>query len=388
MDELKAMRSEIDEIDEKLLDLYARRIDVARRIGEYKKARGMQVFDPEREKLLLAEKVERVRGTGLESGATRFFELLMSHSRHEQHLLMGPGIHQDYSAYRSAMEAMRDPIADPAVVYQGQPGAYGEEASISFFGEAVRKANVTTFEDVFKALDRGEADYGVLPIENNSTGSIVQVFDLMTRYNCYMVGEKTIKVGHCLMAPEGADLGSITDVYSHEQGFLQSEGFLSRHPSWRRNIMENTAESAKRVSESKDTSKAAIASRRAADIYGLKVLSEGINSNEHNNTRFVIVSKAMETRNGSDKISVMFTLRHEVGSLHRMLSCFTSRGLNLLKIESRPVSGKGWEYRFFTDFTGSLAYGNMDDVVAELIENSESFRILGSYKSDGGPEKA
>lgn len=384
MDELKAMRSKIDEIDEKLLDLYARRMDVARRIGEYKKARGMQVFDPEREKLLLEEKIAKVRGTGLESGATRFFELLMSHSRHEQHMLMGPGVHPDYNAYRSAMEAMRDEVTDPSVVYQGQPGAYGEEACISFFGDSVRKSNVTTFEDVFKALDRGDADYGVLPIENNSTGSIVQVFDLMSKYNCYMVGEKTIRIGHCLMAPEGAALDTVTDVYSHEQGFLQSEGFLEEHPAWRRNIMENTAESAKKVAESKDVSKAAIASRRAAEIYGLKVLAEGINSNEHNHTRFVIVSKAMESREGSDKISVMFTLRHEVGSLHRMLSCFTSRGLNLLKIESRPVAGKGWEYRFFTDFTGSLAYGNMDDVVAELIENSESFRILGSYKADGG----
>ena len=217
-------------------------------------------------------------------------------------------------------------------------------------------------------------------VENSSTGSIRQVYDLLAQYNYYVVGECQVKVEHCLMALPGVALEDIQTVYSHEQGLMQCERYLDAHRGWRRVPTLDTAGSAKQVAGSGDRAAAAICSRRAAEIYGLHILAEGVNYNAMNHTRFVVVSPVLELRPGRNKISTVFRLPHQSGSLHEILTVFAVQGLNLLKIESRPIPGRGWEYLFFLDFTGDLAAPEMDGVLHELGQLAAEFRILGNFR--------
>jgi chorismate mutase/prephenate dehydratase len=266
------------------------------------------------------------------------------------------------------------------VLYQGEPGAYAEEAAACFFGEETERRRVETWEDIFLALRAGKADYGVIPIENNSTGSINAAYDLLTKYQAFIVGEQIVRVDHCLMAPRGAALDTLREVRSHEQGLSQCEEYLKEHPDWKRVPMLNTAAAAKYVAEQGDVEVAAIGSPRAARLYGLDILAEKINFNAENFTRFVVVSPVMEQREGGDKISATFTLPHESGSLHRIMTVFAVHGINLLKLESRPIVGKSWEYRFFVDLEGSLTDERMDGAIHEMGQLASEFRILGNYR--------
>jgi chorismate mutase/prephenate dehydratase len=268
------------------------------------------------------------------------------------------------------------------VVYQGEPGAYSEEAARNFFGPQVEAKGLRQFEDVFLAIQSGQADYGVLPIENNSTGAIRQVYDLLSQYEFYLVGETTVRVEHCLMAPKGATLDTITHVYSHEQGLFQSEPFLNEHPTWVKTPLEDTAGSAKYVAQTGDITKAAICSARSAEIYGLDILAHGVNYSSINTTRFVVVSPCMELRPGADKISTIVTTPHESGCLHEILTIFAVNGLNMVKLESRPIQGHSWEYMFFLEFTGNLAAPEMDGVLHELAQTAGELRVLGNFKSN------
>lgn len=272
----------------------------------------------------------------------------------------------------------------PRVLYQGEPGAYADEAAALFFGEDVPRAHVETWEDIFLTLREGRADYGVLPIENSSTGSISQVYDLLAQYGAYIVGEQTVRVEHCLVALPGACLDGIREVCSHEQGLRQCAEFLKAHPDWRAVPRLNTAESAKYVAERGDLTLAAICSRRAARLYGLDILAERIHFNAQNDTRFVVVSPVMERRAGCDKVSALFVLPHRSGSLHEIMTIFAVNGLNMMKLESRPIVGRSWEYLFFVDFTGDLAAPGMDGVLLELSQTAEGFRVLGNYKEACG----
>ena len=182
------------------------------------------------------------------------------------------------------------------------------------------------------------------------------------------------------MAPKGATLDTITDVYSHEQGLSQCEEYLKPR-SWEHHAMLNTAAAAKFVAQSGDPTKAAIGSKRAAALYGLDVLAESINFNDSNYTRFVVVSPVMEHRDGADKISALFTLPHKSGTLHRIMAVFAVAGLNMMKLESRPVVGRNWEYLFFVDFSGDLQEEGMDGIIRELTQTASGFRVLGNYKS-------
>ena len=237
------------------------------------------------------------------------------------------------------------------------------------------------FTDVFAALDAGEADYAVLPVENSSTGSIRQVYDLLAQYRYYIVGEWQVKVEHCLMALPGVTMDDIRTVYSHEQGLMQSERFLDAHRDWHRVPTLDTAGSAKEVAASGDRTAAAICSRRAAQLYGLNILAEKVNYNNANTTRFVVVSPVPEHRTERNKISALFTLPHQSGSLHEILTIFAVQNLNLLKIESRPIPGRNWEYLFFLEFTGDLEAPGMDGVLHELSQLAAGMRILGNFKA-------
>ena len=379
MDDLQALRSQIDAIDRQIADLFCRRMAVTKKVGEYKAARGLPVLDRSRERQVLSAKAALV-GDELRADITTLFETIMALSRRQQQSIVGD--ESWLAGHRLAWSACRVPPADPRVLYQGEPGAYAEEAAVRFFGPDTRRANAPLWEDIFIALREGRADYGVLPIENSSTGSINQVYDLLSQYGAFIVGEQVIRVEHCLMAPPGASLEGIRLVCSHEQGLYQCEEFLKAHPDWTRRAMPNTAAAAKWVAGRGDAGCAAIGSRHAAELYGLTVLAEGINTNRENFTRFVIVSPLTELREGRNKISAAFTLAHESGSLHRIMTVFAAGGLNLMKLESRPIPGRSWEYRFFADFTGDLAAYGMDSILRELSQSAETLRILGNYKAD------
>ena len=381
MTELEQYRQEIDRIDGELVQLFLERMAVTGKVGEYKQRAGIPVLDAGREKQVIAAKTALTDDPARKADVAALYEGIMAISRRQQRKLVREGAEEPgYAAYAAALAARREPVAAPRVVYQGEPGCYSEEAAVGFFGEGVESRGCPWFSDVFAALERGEADYAVLPIENSSTGSIRQVYDLLAQYNYYVVGECQVKVEHCLMALPGVALEDIHTVYSHEQGLMQCERYLDAHWGWRRVPTLDTAGSAKQVAESGDRTAAAICSRRAAQIYGLHILAEGVNYNAMNHTRFVVVSPVLELRPGRNKISAVFRLPHQSGSLHEILTVFAVQGLNLLKIESRPIPGRGWEYLFFLDFTGDLAAPEMDGVLHELGQLAAEFRILGNFR--------
>lgn len=384
MDELEVLRGQINEIDRQMVELYEKRMDVCRRVGEYKQAHGLPVLDTEREKQVLQSKAALVHEPALRPGVTALFEQIMAQSRRLQsHLVTAwsPAKERAYADYRRAVEQNRPLPSGQRVVYQGQPGAYAEQAAVTYFGQACTRTNAKSWEGVLIAIREGLCDYGVLPIENSSTGSINAVYDLLGRYGCAIVGEQIIRVEHALVALPGATLEGITQVSSHEQGLLQCRGFLSRHPQWDQQAEPNTALAARMVAESGDVTRAAIASPQTAALYGLQVLAERINDNDNNYTRFVVVADAPQITEECDKVSVVFTVPHTEGSLHRVLAIFATNGRNLLKLESRPIVGKSWEYTFFADFSGNLCMEGMDDTIRQLIDETLSFRILGNYKA-------
>lgn len=381
MTELEQYRQEIDRIDGELVQLFLERMAVTGKVGEYKQRAGIPVLDAGREKQVIVAKTALTDDPARKADVAALYEEIMAISRRQQRKLVREGAEEPgYAAYAAALAARREPVAAPRVVYQGEPGCYSEEAAVGFFGPEVSSRGLAWFPDVFAALERGEADYAVLPVENSSTGSIRQVYDLLAQYNYYVVGECQVKVEHCLMALPGVALEDIRTVCSHEQGLMQCEKYLDAHRSWRRVPTLDTAGSAKQVAESGDRTAAAICSRRAAEIYGLHILAEGVNYNAMNHTRFVVVSPVLELRPGRNKISTVFRLPHQSGSLHEILTVFAVQGLNLLKIESRPIPGRGWEYLFFLDFTGDLAAPEMDGVLHELGQLAAEFRILGNFR--------
>jgi chorismate mutase/prephenate dehydratase len=267
----------------------------------------------------------------------------------------------------------------PIVGFQGVAGSFSEEALINYFKEDKITKNYTQFEDVFTALSKGEIDYGVLPIENSSTGVISTVIDLLNDSDCYIVGETYVAVIQNLLAIKGATIDDIKEVYSHPQGFEQSTTFLSTH-DWKLVPYYNTATSAKHVLTQNDKSIAAIASDRAAQIYDLNILASHINCNLQNTTKFVIIGKSLEVKPDSDKISIVMSTKHQAGALYGILKYFANNHINLLKIESRPIKHTPWEYYFYIDLEGNIH----DDIVKQTLTTIESecnhYKLLGNYK--------
>ena len=372
--DLNQLRKEINDIDKSLLELFQKRMDTAIAIGQYKKGHSMQVLDENREK----EVIQRAKASAEEKYqdfVEAFYENLMALSREIQREVLNESITLQIEASTAKV------IEKPTVVFQGVKGSYSDEALSLYFGDNVTTVNVQDFEDVFEVLKEGSADYGILPVENSSTGSIVDVFDLLAKHDCYIVGEQLVKVEQCLLGVKGSTIEDIREIYSHPQGFSQSTEFLKKFPDCLKTPYYNTAISAKFVAESKDKAKAAIAGKRAASIYGLDILAENINTSNDNYTRFITISKKLLVEDASNKVSVMFILPHESGSLYNVLTYFARNNLNMLNIESRPIPNKNWEYMFFLDFQGNLNDQKVKNTLADLSENSSFIKVLGNYRS-------
>lgn len=376
MRDLTELREEIDRIDNQIVGLYEERMEIAEGVAEYKISTGKKVFDKEREKSKL-DKLTALASTPFNRhGIRELFEQIMAMSRKRQYqMLTEHGIYEkpDFEEV-GALDYKK-----ARIVFQGAEGAYTQLALKEYFGENANSYNVETWRDAMEAIANGEADYAVLPIENSSAGIVSENYDLMVEYDHCIVGEQILKIDHALLALPEAEISDITDVYTHPQSLMQCNKYLDTHREWEKHSMKNNAFAAQKVKEDGNIHKAAIASRLNADIYGLKVLEEGIQDNKMNATRFIIVTGKHVFVRGAKKISICFEVPHESGSLYHMLSHFIYNGINMNHIESRPIQGKNWEYRFFVDFDGNLNDAAVQNALRGLKEESIQLKILGNY---------
>ncbi|MCR4618028.1 MAG: prephenate dehydratase [Lachnospiraceae bacterium] len=373
--DLLDLRNGLDEVDEQIVKLYEKRMDLCAQVAQYKIETGKKVYDRERELQKLEKVASQVSGDFNRHGIKELFEQLMSMSRKLQYRLLSEHGAMGKLPFIGVGELDTEKAR---VVFQGAEGAYSHIAMQTYFGDAIFSTHVDTFRDAMSALDEGSADFAVLPIENSTAGTVNEIYELLVEFEDYIVGEQVIKIEHCLLGCTGADLKDIKAVYSHPQSLMQSSHFLSDHP-WQQIGMKNNAFAAKKVAEDKDISKAAIASEFAAKLYGLKVLEKGVNDNKDNSTRFIIVTNQKIFKTDAKKISICFELPHESGSLYHMLSHFIYNNINLTKIESRPIRERAWEYRFFIDFEGNLADESVKNALRGLREEALNMRILGNY---------
>lgn len=376
MTDLQQCRQEIDRIDTELIRLFEERMKVCEDVAEYKIKTGKQVLDPERERAKIAAVREKAHGEFNALGAQELFQQIMAISRKRQYQLLtrnGVAPQEDFDMVDEL------PRADVTVVFQGVEGAYSYGAMRAYFEENIKSYHVKTFRDAMEEVAAGRADYAVLPIENSTAGIVTDIYDLLTEYQLYIAGEQIIRVEHVLLGLPEAALSDIRMVCSHPQGLAQCKEFLEAHREWKQVETENTAGAAKRVREEQDKSQAAIASRDAGEFFGLSVLAENICRNDQNCTRFIILSRKPVYEKSAGKISICFEAPHESGTLYNMLSHIIYNGLNMTKIESRPIPGRNWEYRFFVDFEGNLRGSAVRNALRGIEAEASALRVLGNY---------
>ena len=377
MIDLMELRKEIDRTDAEILRLFEGRMRLSEQVAEFKIAAGRPVFDKKREE----EKLETLKKAASSPfnahGAEELFRHIMAVSRMRQYQLMArqgiPGGPEDYAtAERLSTDGAR-------VVFQGVEGAYSFAAMKRFFGDQIQSTHVETWKEAMEQVASGQADYAVLPIENTTAGSVSDIYDLMTEFPNYIVGEEILEIRHTLMALPGTSLSEIRTVYSHPQALAQCRRFLEQHPEWKQVRVLNTAMAAEKVARDGDKSQAAIASRYAAEHFGLQILRDEGLSTECNSTRFVILSSRKCFVETAKKVSICAELPHECGSLYNLLAHFDYNDLNLTKIESRPIPDRPWEYRFFIDFTGNLREPAVQNALRGIAAEAVSLRLLGNY---------
>lgn len=376
MRDLLELREQIDEIDSTIVELFEKRMAVSEEVAAYKISTGKKVFDKERER----EKLEKLSSLAHDDfnrhGVQELFNQIMSMSRKKQYQLLA----QNGAAGRLPFIGVdRIEKENVRVVFQGVEGAYSHAAMCSYFGKDVNCFHVKRFRDAMEAIAEGAADYAVLPIENSSAGIVADNYDLLVDFENYIVGEQVIKCEHVLMGLPGTKLEEIRSVVSHQQALSQCEQFLDDHPNWRQVPYDNTALAAKKVAADQDRTQAAIGSAFAAEQFGLEVLKEHVYYNEANSTRFLIVTNQRIFRKDAKKISICFELPHRSGSLYNMISHFIYNNLNMTQIESRPITGRNWEYRFFIDFEGNLNDSSVKNALRGIREEAINMKILGNY---------
>jgi len=377
-------RKRIDEIDRQMAALFEERMKVVKEVANYKIETGKPVLDRKREEEKLAAMAELVEGEFNQTGIQELYSQMMSISRKYQYTLLTSVSENKIGMEREFVEKL--PVKEGSrVAFYGVKGSYTEQAMEEFFGLPMKEIPSKTFKAVMQAVGDGEAEFGVLPIENSSTGSISDIYDLLLEYDNYIVGEHVVKIDHVLIGVPGTQLSDITEVYSHGQPFLQCRAYLESHPEWKLCEFGSTSGSARKIKEDNRKNQAAIASRRAAEYYGLEILAENISMEEENSTRFIVIAaKPLYVKNAG-KISICFEVPHISGSLYHILSHFLYNRLNMTHIESRPIAGRNWEYRFFLDFEGNLAEAAVQNALTGIQAEANSLMVLGNY--GGGKNK-
>ena len=349
---LEDLRRKIDETDAQIVKLIAKRIRTAQEIGKEKAKRGKQIEDREREERVL----ENVRGIAQKENISQ----------------------EDIeSIYRQIVTISRS-VQGIMVAFQGEVGAYSEEAAFRFFGSSIQVKPCKSLDDVFKVVEQGEVNFGIVPIENSLEGSISQVYDLLLDSSLRVCGEMELRIVHCLIASPEATLDSVKRIYSHPQALGQCQAFL-KHLNCELIPTYDTAGSVKMIQEKGITDAGAVASTRAAEIYDMKVIAREIEDNPNNFTRFFILSQQDSPPSGNDKTSIVFSVRHKPGALYEFLKELADRNINLTKIESRPTRQKPWEYNFYLDFEGHREDKAPQEALEELKNSSIFVKVLGSY---------
>ena len=377
MRDLADIRVEIDTVDNEILNLFTKRMELACQVAEYKIATGKKVYDKGREDEKLDKLSSLVEGDFTQQAVRELYTQIMSISRKKQFsILSAKGI-----GFETGFQQVDDfDFSDAVVCFQGVQGAYSQLAMMAFFDKMKTSFHVDMWRDAMDAISSGKADYAVLPIENSLAGSVEENFDLLSEYNVAIVGEQIIKVDHALLGVKGAKISDIKTVYSHPKAIAQCENYIRlNHIDWDVKNLRNTAMSAQKIKDDNDITQAAIGSKYNAELYDLEVLEESIQDDKNNETRFVIVSKNKVYRKNADKISLCIEISHEPGSLYRILSNLMFNGINMNRIESRPIKGVNWQYRFFIDIDGNLNDEAVRNALIGLNEECVSLRILGNY---------
>ena len=375
--EMETLRGEIDQIDQKMVELFKERMAVSAKMAGYKQAHHLPTLDAGRERALLGKVTEQA-GEELGDYAQSMYRTILSASRSYQNSKLGLNS-QTYGHIRQALEQTPDLFPQRAIVAcQGIEGAYSQIACDSIF-KSPSILYFNTFEHVFKAVETGMCQYGILPIENSTAGSVNAIYDLMTRHNFSIVRSARLKVSHNLLAKHGAKLEDIREVYSHEQAISQCAGYLAGLKDVKVTVVENTAVAARMVAQSERTDVAALSSRFCGEEYGLNLLAANVQDQDNNYTRFICISKNLEIYPGADRTSLMMTLPHKPGSLYHVLSKFYALGINLRKLESRPLPDREFEFMFYFDLECSVYAPEIARLFQDLEAESEQFRYLGTY---------
>ena len=374
--DLTELRKEIDEIDSQLIPLLIKRMKVAENVAKYKTENNIPVLNAAREQEIL-DKVEAECG---EYGNTikTIYSATMDASRALQHKIIGGG-----EKLRKAIEGaernkkLRITVGSAPIACQGVDGAYSEIAAKAIFPDSPIIFH-KQFENVFEAVNQGRAKFGVIPVENSTAGSVHEAYDLIMKYRFYVVGSYNLEVEHCLCAKDGTKFEKIENVYSHPQALSQCSAFIKNFDFTGINY-SNTAAAAEFVSVSEKNNIAAICSEAAAKKYGLKILRKSIQNVSNNTTRFIVISKELVIDEDAKKISLIFSAPHTTGSLYRVLGRFSMTGLNLTKLESRPVANGKFDYLFYADVLGNVNDEETMDLLCALSDELEEFTFLGNY---------
>ncbi len=376
--ELSELRKDIDRIDRELVSLFLERMNVSADVAEYKKQNGLPVLDASRERALLS-KVAELSGEEFEEYTRTLYSTILELSRSYQHTRLD-GESKRYREIANAIENTPQLFPERAMVAcQGVEGAYSQLAAEKLF----RLPNIMFFsqwEKIFSAIESGLCRYGVLPIENSTAGSVKKVYDLMIRHDFRIVRSVRIKIDHNLLTLPDVKMNEIREIVSHEQAINQCSAFLaSLGPEVKITRVENTAKAAQLVAESGRRDLASLSSRSSASQYGLSVLASSVQDNGNNHTRFICIAKNTEIYPGADRTTLMVVTPHKPGALYRILARFNSLGINLLKLESRPIPDRDFEFMFYFDLEVPVYSEKLAHLLSELEQECDEFTYLGSY---------
>ena len=374
---LQDLRARIDAVDDEILRLFQERMNISSGIAEYKKANNLPVMDLKRERDKLSDLIEKSNGE-FKSYTSVLYSLLFELSRSYQDRILYPSsdLKEKVSYAIDNTNKLFPPCA--TVACQGVEGAYSQHACEKLF-QIPRIMYFNNFAGIFASIDKGLCDYGVLPIENSTAGSVKQIYDLMMYYNFNIVRSVRVKVDHNLLAKKGVDISKIREIYSHEHALAQCTNFINSLDNVKVTVVENTAVAAKMVAESDRDDVAAISSRSCAPLYGLDCLASSVQDKGNNYTRFICISKNLEIYPGADRTSLMMIVSHKPGALYRVLARFYALGINLVKLESRPIPDRDFEFMFYFDLDTPVYSSEFIQLICELDSLCEEFRYLGSY---------
>lgn len=370
-------RAKIDEIDKEIIDKINERMKASEQIAKYKKENNLPVLDAlrEREKL---DKITEMAHEDMASYSRILYNTIMEISKDHQRKTT----HDDTPLVKTIKEAIEEtPKVFPksaSVACQGVEGAYSQQACDKIF-QMPKIMYMKNFNGVFAAINQGLCQYGILPLENSTAGSVNQVYDLMMKYDFHIVKSVKLKIDHSLLAKKGTDKQEIKEIFSHEQALMQCEDYLKKFPMAKITVCENTAEAAKLVAKSERMDVAALASYKCGQLYGLECLEEDVQDNGNNYTRFICISKKLEIYPGADKTSLMLVVSHKPGSLYNILARFNALGINIFKLESRPIPERDFDYMFYFDIEAQVYSEEFTRLMNQIQELSQEFKYLGSY---------